>query len=259
MSKKCGALVALCAFAITGAWAAPAGAQTAEAKEKPPLYTYVSDWTIPRARWADMDKQSAADQKIFDKAIAGGTLVAYGDDTNLIHQAEGNTHDSFWSSMSMAGILNVLDELHKAGAAAAPVLSSATKHSDSVYVSRFYNWKAGSFKGAYTHGASYKLKADAPDDAVETLSKGFIVPLLEKLLADGTIQEYEVDVEAIHTQAPGTFWVLYISPTAEGLDKVTAALGDALKAHPLAGPALNSMADFAPHRDELLRTNAIYK
>ena len=259
MSKKCGALVALCAFAITGAWAAPAGAQTAEAKEKPPLYTYVSDWTIPRARWADMDKQSAADQKIFDKAIAGGTLVAYGDDTNLIHQAEGNTHDSFWSSMSMAGILNVLDELHKAGAAAAPVLSSATKHSDSVYVSRFYNWKAGSFKGAYTHGASYKLKADAPDDAVETLSKGFIVPLLEKLLADGTIQEYEVDVEAIHTQAPGTFWVLYISPTAEGLDKVTAALGDALKAHPLAGPALNSMADFAPHRDELLRTNATYK
>jgi hypothetical protein len=259
MSKKCGALVALCAFAITGAWAAPAGAQTAEAKEKPPLYTYVSDWTIPRARWADMDKQSAADQKIFDKAIAGGTLVAYGDDTNLIHQAEGNTHDSFWSSMSMAGILNVLDELHRAGAAAAPVLSSATKHSDSVYVSRFYNWKAGSFKGAYTHGASYKLKADAPDDAVETLSKGFIVPLLEKLLADGTIQEYEVDVEAIHTQAPGTFWVLYISPTAEGLDKVTAALGDALKAHPLAGPALNSMADFAPHRDELLRTNAIYK
>jgi hypothetical protein len=259
MSKKCGALVALCAFAITGAWAAPAGAQTAEAKEKPPLYTYVSDWTIPRARWADMDKQSAADQKIFDKAIAGGTLVAYGDDTNLIHQAEGNTHDSFWSSMSMAGVLNVLDELHRAGAAAAPVLSSATKHSDSVYVSRFYNWKAGSFKGAYTHGASYKLKADAPDDAVETLSKGFIVPLLEKLLADGTIQEYEVDVEAIHTQAPGTFWVLYISPTAEGLDKVTAALGDALKAHPLAGPALNSMADFAPHRDELLRTNAIYK
>jgi hypothetical protein len=94
---------------------------------------------------------------------------------------------------------------------------------------------------------------------VETLSKGFIVPLLEKLLADGTIQEYEVDVEAIHTQAPGTFWVLYISPTAEGLDKVTAALGDALKSHPLAGPALNSMADFAPHRDELLRTNATYK
>jgi hypothetical protein len=257
-NKQCGALSALCALAITGVWVAPAGAQMAEVKEKPRLYTYVSDWNIPRARWADMDKQSAADAKIFDKAVAGGTLVAYGDDANLIHTAEGNTHDSFWSAMSMAGILNVLDELHRTGAAAAPVLSSATKHSDALYVSRFYNWKSGSWKG-YTHGASFKLKADAPDDAVETLSKGFIVPLFEKLLADGTINEYEVDLEAIHTEAPGTFWIVYICPTAEGLDKVNAALGEALKVHSLAGPALNSMVDFTPHRDQLLRTNATYK
>ena len=259
MKTECGAFQALCALAITGVWAAPAGAQTAEVKEKPPLYTYVSDWTIPRARWADMDKQTAADTKIFDKAIGGGTLVAYGDDTTLIHTAEGNTHDSFWSSRSMAGILTVLDELHKAGAAATPVLSSATKHSDSLYVSRFYNWKSGSFKGAYTHGASYKLKPDAPDDAVETLSKGFIVPLLEKLLADGTIQEYEVDVEAIHTEAPGKFWIYWIAPAAEGVDKVNAALADALKAQPFAAPALDSMVDYTPHRDFLARTNATYK
>jgi hypothetical protein len=128
-----------------------------------------------------------------------------------------------------------------------------------VFVSRFYNWKSGSWKGVYTHGASYKLKSDAPDDAVETLSKGFIVPLLEKLLADGTINEYEVDVEAIHTEAPGTFWIFYISPTAEGVDKVTAALGEALKAHPLTGSAIGSMVDFTAHRDLLARSNVTYK
>lgn len=257
--KECGVFSALCALAITGAWTAPAGAQTAEIKEKPPMYTYVSNWTIPRARWADMDKQEATDGKLFDKAIASGALVAYGDDENLIHQPEGETHDTFWSATSMAGVLNTLEELRKLGASTAGVLGSATKHSDALYVSRFYNWKSGSLKGAYTHGASYQLKQDAPDDAVETLSKGFIVPLLEKLLADGTIAEYEVDVEAIHTAVPGTFWIFYIAPSAEGVDKVTAALGEALKAHPLAGPAISSMVDFTRHRDELARTNATYK
>jgi hypothetical protein len=159
----------------------------------------------------------------------------------------------------MAGILNVLDELHKTGATTAAVLNSATKHSDALYVSRFYNWKSGSWKGAYTHGASYKLKADAPEDAVATLSTAFIVPFFEKLLAAGAVNEYEVDVEAIHTEAPGTFWIFYITPNAEGLDKVNAALRDALKASPLAGPALDSMVDFVPHRDFLERTNATYK
>jgi hypothetical protein len=114
-------------------------------------------------------------------------------------------------------------------------------------------------KGAYTHGASYTLKADAPEDAVDTLSKSFIVPLLERLLADGTIQEYEVDVEAIHTEAPNKFWIYWISPTAQGVDKVNAALGETLKAQPLAGPALASLVDFGPHRDYLLRTDATYK
>jgi hypothetical protein len=257
--KQCGAFSTLWALAIAGVWVAPVGAQTAEIKEKPPLYTYVSNWNIPRAHWADMEKQRAANGKIFDKAIGSGGLVAYGEDENLVHDPDGYTHDTFWSSMSMAGVLGVLDELHKTGAATASVLGTATKHSDAVYVSRFYNWKSGPMKGAYTHGASYKLKADAPDDAVETLSKEFIVPVLEKMLANGSIQEYEVDEEAVHTQAPGTFWIFYIAPAAEGVDKVNAALGEALKAHPLAGPAINSMVDFAGHRDQLARTDGMYK
>lgn len=259
INKQCRAFVALCALAITGVWVTSAGAQTTEVKEKPRMYTYVSNWTIPRVHWADMEKQAGSNAKIFDKAIASGGLVGYGEDVNLVHRPDGDTHDTFWSSMSMAGILNVLDDLHKAGASTASVLNNATKHSDNVFVSRFYNWKSGSMKGAYTHGASYKLKADAPEDSVGMLAKSFIVPLLEKLLADGAIQQYEIDVEAIHTEAPGTFWVFWIAPTAEGVDKVNVALGDALKAQPLAGPALDSMVDSAPHRDFLARTDATYK
>ena len=82
---------------------------------------------------------------------------------------------------------------------------------------------------------------------------------MEKMLADGTIHEYEVDTEAIHTEAPGTFWVFYIAANAEGLDKVNAALRESLRANALGGPAFGSMVDFTPHRDYLSRTNATYK
>ena len=257
MSKKLWQVCAgLCLLAIS----IPACAQqTPEVKEKPPMYSYVGFWSIPRPQWAEMEKANAADQKILDKAMADGTIVAYGNDVNLVHQADGMTHDDWWSAMSMAGLLNVLDQFYRNGSSTSPVLTSATKHGDQIMVSRNYNWHSGSWKNVYTHGSSYKLKADAPDDAVEKLSKSLVVPMMEKLLADGVIHEYEIDTEAIHTEAPGTFWIFYIAANAEGLDRVSAALRETLKASPLSGPAFGSWVDFTAHRDYLVRTNATYK
>ena len=157
--------------AMAALWAGQAGAQTSEVKEKPALYTYVANWNIPRAQWPDMEKASAANQKILDKAISDGTLVGYGNDVTLVHQADGTTHDDWWSAMSLAGVLKVLDQFSKSGDMTASVLGSATNHFDSVYESRFYNWHAGSWKDGYTYAASYRLKPDAPSNAVETLSK----------------------------------------------------------------------------------------
>ncbi len=123
------------------------------------MYSYVSFWSIPRPQWADMDKATVADQKILDKAMADGAIVGYGSDLNLVHDADGITHDDWWSGMSMAAILNVLDKFYKSGTPTSPVLASATKHSDGIFVSHYYNWRPGSYKGAYTRVAYYKLKA----------------------------------------------------------------------------------------------------
>src|ERR1035438_3797635 len=138
--------------------------------------------------------------------------------------------------MSMAGLFNVLDQFHKSGNSTTGVLTSSTKHADSIFVTRYYNWHAGSWKGVYTHASTYKLKADAPDDAMEIIAKSIIGPVLEKLLADGAIHEWEIDTEAIHTEAPGTIYVFYIAANAEGLDKANAAIREAQKANPLRGP-----------------------
>jgi hypothetical protein len=243
---------------MVAASAAEACAQD-EPKEKPPMYSYVGFWNIPRAQWAEMDKNTALDQKTLDKALADGTIVGYGSDLNLVHTADGATHDDWWSAMSMAAMLNVLDKFYKSGTPTSPVLASATKHSDGIFVSRYYNWRPGTYKNAYTRVAMYKLKPDVPEHAIEALSKSYLVPLLEKLLADGALVEYEIDTEAIHTEAPGTFWVDVIAPTADGLDKLNAALRDRAKANPLGGSAFESMVDLAAHRDSLSSSTVTYK
>jgi hypothetical protein len=252
-----GSLLVLAVAATIGS--APASAQTMEVKEKSPMYTYVGYWNIPRGQWGEMAKYDAADEKLMEKAFASGTIVAYGNDINLVHEPDGATHDGWWSAMSLAGVLNVLEQAYSSGSATTPVLSTATKHWDNVLVSRYYNWHSGSWKGVYTHAATYTLKKDVPGDAVETVTKALIAPLLEKMLADGAIHEWEVDTEAIHTTNPNTFFVFYIAANAEGLDKVSAALTSLLKANPLDGPAFGSMMDMSVHRDGLARTTATYK
>src|ERR1700688_3309109 len=82
----------LCAIVMAGGWAAPACAQSAEVKEKPHLYTYEAFWVVPRARWAEFEKTSPTEQKVMDKAIASGVLVSYGNDSALLHDADGATH-----------------------------------------------------------------------------------------------------------------------------------------------------------------------
>ncbi|MGB8030769.1 MAG: hypothetical protein WCF30_14030 [Terracidiphilus sp.] len=247
----------LCGVAAFALSAIPSGAQATDVKEKPPMYSYVANWQIPRAHWAEMDAANGADKAILDKALADGTLVGYGNDVNMVHTPDGETHDDWWSSMSMAGLLKVLDQL--LGNSTSPVLQSATKHWDMVLVSHYYNWKPGPYSGAYINVMMYQLKPNAPDDAVSTLSKNVVAPLMEKMLADGTIVEYEIDTEAIHTDAPGMFAIVYDAAQPEGVDTVRAAIRASQKDNRLIGPAFDSFVDYSQHRDELLKGNGVYK
>ena len=249
----------LCALLTVALCAAPSGAQMAEVKEKPAMCSYVANWQIPRSNWAEMEKSASTRNSLMQKAMADGTIVGYGDDLNLVHTPEGETHDTWWSAMSMAGLVKVLDQLMAGEVSSTPNAANPTKHWDNVYVSHYYNWKSGEYKGGYVHVSAYKLKADAPDDAVESVSKHMVVPILDKLLADGTIVEYEIDEMAIHTAAPGTFLIIYVTPTPEGLDTVQTAVRSSLKEHPLSGDAFGSFVDDNGHRDELLKGNGVFK
>jgi hypothetical protein len=255
-------MVGVAGLVVLGMTTTLASAQTAEAKEKPRLYRYESYWTFPRADWGDVDKENASgNQKILAPALADGTLVGYGDDENLLYSAEGFTHDNWWQANSWAGVIKVLEGFHQGGGSSSPLLISSTRHWDQVFLSRFYNWKAGVWKGAYRYTATYELKPEwpNPDEALRTLST-FDVPLFEKLLADGTIVEYELDRELVRkTDSPAKFVYVVVTPSAEELDKMTAAVRAAVGENSLIGPTFASMTVNQTPQIDILRVNATYK
>lgn len=248
----------LCVLTTLMLFPVPSSAQMQEVKPKPPMYSYVADWQVPRANWADMENAVAPLNAVMDKAMADGTIIGHGNDTNLVHQADAETHDNWWSSMSMAGLIKVLDQIHASGIGNSPALNAA-KHWDEVCVSHYYNWKSGPYKNAYTQVATYKFKDNAPEDALDNLAQRLVVPVMEKLLADGTILEYEIDTMAIHTEAPGMFAIVTITPTPEGIDTIDAAIRQAIKEHPLGIQAFESDTDYTAHRDELMKSEGQYK
>src|ERR1700693_3744913 len=109
-------VVLFCVLALLPLSANRASAQSSGA-DKPVRYTYVSEWTVPRAMWADYLKGDAADIDLMKKAVADGTLISFGSYTVLNHQEGQATHGTWFSAGSMANILKFLEGLRTAPAA----------------------------------------------------------------------------------------------------------------------------------------------
>jgi hypothetical protein len=61
-----------------------------------------------------------------------------------------------------------------------------------------------------------------------------------------------------HTEAPGTFFVFYVAPKADGLDKVTEAL-TVLQSDSIQLGAFYAATDTSAHRDGLTMGNSEFK
>ncbi len=98
-------------------------AQTQSAEnEKPPIYHYVSEGTVPRAMWADYLKIEAADTDAMKKGVADSTLIAFGNFAVLNHQENEPTHGTWFSATSLADLMKFLEGLRTAPNATAPPL-----------------------------------------------------------------------------------------------------------------------------------------
>jgi len=234
--------------------ARPATAQNAPA-EKPAVYTYVSEWAVPRAMWADYKKEDDADLDAMKKAMAEGAIVSYGSFAVINHQEGTPTHGSWFTATSMANLMKVLEGLRSAPGATAPVLA-ASKHWDYILTSREHNGHAGTFTNGYLRVARWPAKGGGSDPDGK-IQRATIVGVLEKLLAAGALHSYTIDEEVVHSDEPGTTFVVLVANGAEGLDKFDAAIEDLRKNDPVALAAYSSLIDSHGHRDTLSHVNTM--
>jgi hypothetical protein len=99
-------LAVVCALVLGGlVVAAPAQAQDQT------HYTYVSLWAVPRAQWTDFEKAQEQTRPLFERLVADGTLVAWGEAANLVHTEDGYTHSNWFTSTSQGSITKTLEAL----------------------------------------------------------------------------------------------------------------------------------------------------
>ena len=245
-----GVVVCLCTAAVIGLGERKASAQMAAA-EKPPVYTYVMEWGVPRAMWADYEKQMATTSETLKKSVDDGTLVAYGMFAVVTHQEGAATHGTWMSASSIASLMKVLDVLRASPNSTSPVIS-ASKHWDYMLSSREYAAHSGTFTNGYLRVATWIDKPGAEDPGGKIM-KASMVALLEKLMASGALHAYTVDEEIVHSMDPGAFFVVIVTNGAEGLDKFDAAIEEMGKSNPTALPAFRSLIEEHGHRDFLAK------
>lgn len=240
--------------------ASPVRAQAGD-KEKPVVYTYVAQWAVPRAEWPAYEKSNAATKQQMDKLVADGTISGYGWFKTVVHQEGAPTHGDWFSASSLANIMKALNSVMSQSGAAAETqnkILAVSKHWDYIISSREYGFHPGTYENTYLRVGTYKVKSGEGENARKAISS-YIVPILEKLLADGAIHFYSIDREVIHTGDPGEVDAVVITNGAEGLDKFYAALEDGGKTTPTGPIAFGSTNDSSAHRDVLALTTAVFK
>jgi len=238
----------LIVLALATAW--PVQANGADEK-KAPEYTYIGEWAVPREQWRDYAKVTADERATMDKLVADGTITSYGDFSNLLHQEGQPTHGSWFSATSRAGVLKALEALYKLPQSTFPVLANS-KHWDFFMVSRSHGSRSGSFQGGYLAGGGFDVKPGQEKAFNEVMNKT-IVPIMEKLLAEGVVTSFSVDSEEFHSETPGRSYLVYTTADASGIDKAEDAIIAAFKSDPTLESAAMASVDWKAHRDFLAR------
>ena len=186
----------------------------------PTVYTYVSQFQIPRANWAAYSEDTEkAFVPVAEKSLADGSILAWSTFEHVIHTPDGYTHGAAWSSTTISGLMKVLDEIRKSGPRPAQI--AATKHEDLLMQTSMYH--VGTGTPAYVRVVCSMAKADKPGEFAATLKK-LLVPTFEEQLKKGVATYYSIDEQYVNTAPPSLRCVVIDYPNAESMDKWAAAI-----------------------------------
>jgi hypothetical protein len=191
-----------------------------QTESTPVVYTYVSQFQIPRANWAAYSEDTEKSFiPVVEKSLADGTILSWSTFEQVVHTPEGYTHGAAWSSTSIAGLMKVLDEVRKSGPR--PGQNAATKHEDYLMQTRMYH--AGTGTPTYLRVVCSAAKPDKPEHYTAVLKK-MLVPTFEEQLKQGAATYYGLDEQYVNTSAPSTRCLVITYPNAESIDKWATAI-----------------------------------
>jgi len=225
----------LLAFALL--WCSTAFAQQQPAQ---PL-TFWATYAVKPGKEADfLDLVKTVGQPVRDKMMADGVILAWGLENSLLRGQNGNSHAVWYAVADWASIEKVQNafnaQLAKIAADEAKAgekkgqKSTADRIRDVIdsektkdYVTRDVVFVVGTSMPAgvlpYTRYNFVKVKPGKGDAYRATWEK-YNKPVLDKLVADGTILAFGLGVEDVKTTGDFTHFTWYAVKNAGDLDKV---------------------------------------
>jgi hypothetical protein len=218
MSRKIACLLVLL---FVGVIAVPLALPQMMEPGQPVVYTYVSQFQVPRANWAQYSENTEKSfVPVAEKMVADGTILSYSTFETIVHTPDGYTHGAAWSSTTIAGLMKVLDEVRKSGPQPGQV--AATKHEDYLMQSSMYT-VGGSGVPTYLRVVCQNAKPEKPEEYATALKK-YLWPMVEEQFKKGVVNYVGLDSQYVNNSAPSTRCLVINFPNADGIDKWAAAV-----------------------------------
>jgi len=197
-------------------------------KEQPRrLYTYVSQFQVPRAQWSQFAEETERiGDPVFERLMADGTIVSWGDFETIVHTPDGMTHGSWWQATSLAGTMRVLDELRKAGPRPSQIAS--TKHEDVLMHTTVVFATPHAASTGYLRVFATHCQPGRGDDYVALMRKYFQTAVDEEV-RNGVGTYWGMDENYIQSRDSSMRYLVSTYPNAAALDKWAATQASVLE------------------------------
>lgn len=201
---------------------------------------------------------------VLEKLMADGTVLAYGLDADILHRA-GEPNMTAWYTVAGYAGLEKVDKAFEASAEKNSAVLQAMadagdpdKHQDLLVRSVVSNHRPAA-KGVlpYTRVSAFKVKPGKGEDFRKGFEK-YAKPVYDKLLADGVVNAYSLDMEDQHSDDPAYRWFVVSMPELAAEDKIRAAFEAEEKKlseeeRKKQQQEFMDMMDLSAHRDYLMR------
>lgn len=230
------------------------------AQEVRPVW-YVAEFKIRSSdatQWINLVRKY--DKPMLDKLMADGTVLTWGLDAMVIRREDAVTHRIWVVTPGHAGMDKVIagfNAMKTPPEDVARYLEVANLAALQEHYMRSILFKVTDVPptaGPYRNYSAIKVKPGKGSDW-EKLFEKYNRPVLDKLLAEGAIYGYGVDVEEFHSDDPGWRWVWVMTPNMAAFDKIAAAYAKRSEAERAAvAQEFENVTEPGAHRDYLYRT-----